>query len=194
MNAKNVTKSMNAKKAKKMTTYQLCTTSLVAAILCIVGPMSIPIGEIPISFTNLALPLAVYVLGAKWSTVSCILYLLLGLVGLPVFSGYAGGIAKLAGPTGGYLIGFILLTYISGLFIDKFSCQILWSVLGMIIGMAAMYVFGTFWYMYIMDCSFWAAIAACVAPFALIDLVKIVFAAFTGREIRKQLRQAHLYP
>lgn len=183
---------MNEKNIAKSTTYQLCTVSLVAAILCIVGPISIPIGNIPISFSNFVILLAVHLLGAKWGTVSCILYLLLGLVGLPVFSGYAGGIAKLAGPTGGYLIGFILLSYISGLFIEKFSCQILWSIIGMTAGTGALYLFGTFWYMYIMDCSFIAAVAACVAPFALIDLVKIVIAAFAGREIRKQLLQAHL--
>lgn len=192
MNKKNTATSIAASRAKKMTTYQLCTVSLIAAILCIVGPMSIPIGNIPVSFSNFVILLAAYLLGAKMGTVSCILYLLLGLVGLPVFSGYAGGIAKLAGPTGGYLIGFILLSYIGGLFIEKFSCQILWSIIGMITGTGALYLFGTFWYVYIMDCSFMAAIAACVAPFALIDLVKIIIAAFVGREIRKQLLQAHL--
>lgn len=189
MNEKVATKSVHT---KRMTAYQLCSISLITAILCIVGPISIPIGNIPVSFSNLVLLLAAYVLGAKYGTVSCILYLLLGLAGLPVFSGYAGGFAKLAGPTGGYLIGFIFLTYISGLFIEKSSSNIFWSIIGMTVGMIVLYVFGTFWYMYIMNCSVMPALAACVVPFAFIDPIKIVFAAISGREIRKRLIQAHL--
>lgn len=189
MNEKIVTKPIST---KRLTAYQLCSISLITAILCVVGPISIPIGNIPVSFSNLVLLLAAYVLGAKCGTVSCVLYLLLGLTGLPVFSGYAGGFAKLVGPTGGYLIGFIFLTYISGLFIEKSSSNIFWSIIGMVIGMVVLYVFGTFWYMYIMDCSIMPALAACVVPFAFIDPIKIVFAAITGREIRKRLIQAHL--
>ncbi|MFR3344509.1 MAG: biotin transporter BioY [Anaerobutyricum sp.] len=83
--------------------------AIMAALMCILGPMSIPIGAVPISFTNLVIYLTVYLLGAKKGCISYLIYMLLGVVGLPVFSGYTGGIAKLAGPTGGYLVGFILL-------------------------------------------------------------------------------------
>ena len=86
----------------KSTIYQLTTCAIMTALMCILGPMSIPIGPIPVSFTNLVIYLAVYLLGTKGATISYLIYLLLGAVGLPVFSGYAGGLAKLAGPTGGY--------------------------------------------------------------------------------------------
>ena len=97
-------------------TMTMC--AIMAALMCILGPMSIPIGAVPISFTNLVIYLTVYLLGAKKGCISYLIYMLLGVVGLPVFSGYTGGIAKLAGPTGGYLVGFILLALISGMVHD----------------------------------------------------------------------------
>lgn len=82
-------------------TYEITITALMTAVTCILAPMSIPIGPVPISFTNLAIYLSLYLLGWKRGTISYLIYLLIGLVGLPVFSGFTGGPAKLAGPTGG---------------------------------------------------------------------------------------------
>ena len=104
---------------KKSTVYQLTTCALMAALMCILGPNSVPIGPVPVSLTNLVIYLAVYLLGTKGSTISYIVYLFLGMVGLPVFSGYEGGFGKLAGPTGGYLIGFILMAIVCGIFMEK---------------------------------------------------------------------------
>ena len=100
-------------------TYAMAVTALMTAVTCIVAPLSIPIGPVPISLTNFAIYLSLYILGWKKGTVSYLLYLLLGLVGLPVFSGFSGGIAKLAGPTGGYIIGFIPMAIIAGIIIEK---------------------------------------------------------------------------
>ena len=94
-------------------TYEITITALMTAVTCILAPMSIPIGPVPISFTNLAIYLSLYLLGWKRGTISYLIYLLIGLVGLPVFSGFTGGPAKLAGPTGGYIIGFIVMAIIA---------------------------------------------------------------------------------
>lgn len=109
-------------KAKFLTTKQMTLIALMTALTCILGPLSIPLpfSPVPISFTNLVLYFSVFVLGTKFSTISYIVYLLIGLVGLPVFSGFSGGPAKVAGPTGGYLVGFVFLTVIAGF---------LWSIL-----------------------------------------------------------------
>ena len=102
----------------------------------------IPVSPVPISLTNLVIMISIYVLGFRDATISYIVYLLLGLVGLPVFSGFTGGLGKLAGPTGGYLIGFILPCT------DFRTCSLINSkdrilaVVGMIIGMAVTYIFG----------------------------------------------------
>lgn len=120
-------------KTKKMTTYQMATAALMAAVMCILGPMSVPIGPVPISLTNLVIYFALYLIGSKYGTVSYLVYLLLGAVGLPVFSGFTGGFAKLAGPTGGYLIGFIPMAIIGGLMIEKSHGKKLPSILGMVL-------------------------------------------------------------
>lgn len=99
----------------------MVVTALMAAVTCILAPLSVPIGPVPISLTNFAIYLSLYLLDWKKGTLSYLIYLLLGLVGLPVFSGFTGGLAKLAGPTGGYIIGFIPMAIIAGIVIDKFT-------------------------------------------------------------------------
>ena len=105
-----------------MSTAQMTVTALMTAITCILAPMAlpIPVSPVPISLTNLVIFFMAYILGTKLSVASYVLYLLLGTVGLPVFSGFSGGVGKLLGPTGGYLIGFIFLAAISGFFVEKF--------------------------------------------------------------------------
>ena len=101
----------------------LTLTGLMTAVICIVGPLSLPLpaSPVPVTLTNFAIYIAVYVLGLKAGTVSCLIYLCLGAAGLPVFSALSGGIGKLAGPTGGYLIGFLFLALIQGALMRRFS-------------------------------------------------------------------------
>ena len=96
--------------------------ALMTAVTCILGPLAIPLpfSPVPISFTNLAIYFSIFVLGTYSATVSYLVYLLIGMVGLPVFSGFAGGFGKMAGPTGGYLVGFIFMALIAGFFVDRF--------------------------------------------------------------------------
>ena len=110
-------------KKKSFTTFQMALIAVMAAITCILGPLSIPIpiSPVPISLTNLAIYLTVCLLGWKFGTISYLIYLLIGIAGLPVFSGFSSGFAKLLGPTGGYLIGFIPMAIICGFAFEKFS-------------------------------------------------------------------------
>ena len=103
---------------QKNKTYALAMTALMAAVTCVLAPMAIPIGPVPISLTNLAIYLSLYLLGWKWGTASYVVYMLIGMVGVPVFSGFTGGLGKLAGPTGGYIIGFVPMAVLAGLVID----------------------------------------------------------------------------
>ena len=177
---------------KKSSIYHMTVCALMAAAMCVLGPMSIPIGAIPISLTNLVICLTVCLLGMRWGTVSVLVYLLLGACGLPVFSGYSGGLAKFAGPTGGYLIGDILLALIAGFFVVKFGYKIGWNIVGMALGTVVLYVFGTAWFVVLMKCSIWTALTQCVFPFLVFDALKIVFAALVGSVVRKQLIKANL--
>ena len=121
-------------KEKKFTVYQLCFMALMAAVTCILAPLSIPIGPIPISLTNLVVYFTVYVIGLKAGICSYCLYVLLGVVGLPVFSGYVGGPAKIAGPTGGYIVGFVLMALIGGYVIEKTNRNIVLVIIAWIVG------------------------------------------------------------
>ena len=92
---------------KKLTTYQLTLTAVMAAVICVLGPISIaiPVSPVPISLASMAVYLAVTVLGMKLGTLSCLIYLLLGLVGLPVFAGGSAASAAVTGATGAAAAG-----------------------------------------------------------------------------------------
>lgn len=179
-------------KKTKTNVREMALIAVMAAVTCVLGPLSAPIGVVPISFTNLAVYLAIYVLGCKRGTVSYIVYLLIGLVGVPVFSGFTGGVGKLFGPTGGYLIGFIFMALICGWFIDRFECKLVPSFAGMVLGTIVCYIFGTVWLAYQAGMSFYAALAAGVLPFIVGDLAKMVVAAIIGPQVRRQLARAGL--
>ena len=176
----------------KSKTYYLASYAIMAAVLCILAPLSIPIGPVPISLTSLVLYFAIFILGTKGTLISFCVYLLIGLIGLPVFSGYAGGIGKLAGPTGGYLIGFIPLIIIMGIIYSKFGkpdrpANIAYTMIGMILATAVLYFFGTLWFVLQMQCTWLYALTICVFPFIAFDIIKMALANVVGRTIRKAL-------
>ncbi len=174
---------------KSLNTKRMVLIALVTAITCILAPFSIPLPftPVPITLTNLVILTGVYLLGWKDATISYIVYLLLGMVGLPVFSGFSGGLGKLAGPTGGYLIGFIFLTVIAGLFVEKFPKKIYIIVPGMILGMAVTYLFGTIWLAYQMSITFPEALLIGVVPYLIGDGIKIVLAVILGPILRDRV-------
>ena len=175
---------------KKLTTYQMAITALFTALLCILSPIALPVGPVPISLATLVIYLGVYLLGSKLGTLSVLLYLVLGAVGLPVFSAYAGGIGKLVGPTGGYLIGYLPMAFLCGWIIEKSGKRVWLSVLGMILGTAVLYAFGTVWFVVLMKCEFWYALTVCVFPFLAGDALKIVVATLIGAPVRNRLVKA----
>lgn len=173
--------------------FQLAIIGIAAAIICILGPLSIPIGVVPVAFANLAIYIVLYALGMKKGTVSVLIYLLIGLIGIPVFSNFSGGLGKLLGPTGGYLIGYIFMALISGYIIDRFFENKVMCFLGMVLGTAFLYAFGTAWLAHQANLSFSAALAAGVIPFIPGDLAKILIASIIGSQVRKQLIRAGLF-
>ena len=177
-------------KNQKITTYQMAVTAVMAAVLCVLGPLTVPIGAIPISLANFVICLTAWLLGPKFGTLSVVIYLAIGLIGVPVFSGYGAGLAKVAGPTGGYLVGYLLLAFIGGLFIEKSNGQPVVSAVGLVLGDAVCYVLGTAWFVFQMQCDLGYALAVCVYPFIVLDLAKIVVSCIVGALLRKRLVQA----
>ncbi len=183
-------------------TKEITLIGLMAAVTCIAGPLSLPLpfSPVPISLTNLAVYFSVYILGMKQGTVSYLVYLLIGLVGVPVFSAFTGGPAKLFGPTGGYLIGFLFMALISGYCVDRWNGRIAASFIGMISGTVVCYFFGTTWLAFQMSFGsnqtfvtmFPAAFAAGVLPFIVGDLIKIILSLLIGSQVRVRVRRIAL--
>lgn len=170
---------------QKIRTKQMVLIALMTAVTCVLGPLSIPLpfSPVPISLTNFAIFLAIFVLGMKNGTISFIIYLLLGAVGVPVFSSFRGGLQVLAGPTGGYLIGFIFLALIMGFALDHFDRKLVPTIIGMIIGMVVCYTFGTVWLAKLLSLSFKEGLMMGVIPYLAGDVAKIIIAAIVGPKL-----------
>lgn len=177
---------------KKSALYNMTTCALMAALMCVLCPVSIPIGPIPISLSILVLVVTTLVLGTWRALVSYTVYLLLGAMGMPVFSGFQGGLAKLAGPTGGYLVGFFLVIAIGGIAMELSHRNILVTMAGMAVGVAADYVLGTAWFVFQTKSTLAHALQVCVYPFIPIDLGKIVIGVLFGSLIWKSLSRLQL--
>lgn len=171
--------------------YKLTVCSLMAAVMCVLGPLSIPVGPVPVSLTSFVIYLTVFLLGPKLSVVSCLVYLAIGAVGFPVFSGFQGGLQKLAGPTGGYLIGFVLTAFTGGIIIEK-SNNSFTKITGLFAATLITYLFGTLWFIFQTKCTFGYAITVCVLPFVLFDVIKIIIATLLGQSLRSALQKSGL--
>ena len=191
---------MSAKSLSSTRRLTLC--AVMAAVMCVLAPISIPIGPISITGGTLAIYLIACLLGGRWGAAATLVYLLLGFVGLPVFSNYMGGAERLAGPTGGYLIGYLPMVFIAGgtaswtfpRFRDQgrrgTALTLALLSLGMVLSTAVLYAFGTAWYCVQAGVDLQKALAACVFPFIPWDLIKVTLALLVGVPVRRRLERA----
>ena len=161
-------------------------TAIMAAIICVAAPFSVSVGPIPISLATFAVYIAGAVLGWKKGSLAVIIYILLGCIGLPVFSNFEGGFQKIAGVTGGYIIGYIPCAFIIGLITYRWN-KILSYPVSMVLGTAACYIVGTAWFMFQTNTSLAAALLVCVVPFLIGDAIKIAAASIISIQIRKRI-------
>ena len=186
------------KTAKFFTVRNMTFIAVMAALICVAAPWSVPMpGLVPVSLATFAVYLAGGLLGWKKGTVAVLIYVLLGAVGLPVFSGGVGGFAKLFGVTGGDIIGYIPCALLGGLFVDLFYKKSAgknpfvngaWAVpVGMIAGTVVLYAFGTAWFVIARGVTLEVALASCVVPFLIGDTIKIVCATVITLILRDRL-------
>lgn len=179
---------------RRLKTIDVVTIALAAAIVCILAPVSITLGftPIPITLGLFAVVMAGVILGSRNGTLCIFIYILIGAVGLPVFSGYSGGIVKVAGPSGGYLWGYLFLAWFTGFFVERFAGKWYMGVLGALIGTVACYMFGTVWMAVQLSMGPMEALWAGVIPFIPFDLMKIVLASVSCCPVRSMLIQQNL--
>ena len=182
------------KTATQLGVKQISLVGLMTAIICILAPFALPIPVSPVqsSLGTLAIYFVLTVLGLKLGATSVIVYILLGLVGLPVFAGFTGGAGKLLGPSGGFILGYIFMALICGFFIDRWGNNIFLSFLGFLLGTAVLYLFGSFWLIYQTSVTLSQAILAYVIPYIPGDLIKLILAMILGRQVRNRLERAGL--
>ncbi len=183
------------RKTKENHHFHIVFIALMAAVISVISPFSIPVpfSPVPLSFTTFILYISLYVIGGKYTLYSCLLYLLLGLVGLPVFSGFGSGIGKLAGPTGGYLIGYLFIPLVACFFFPQKSTSKLSCGLCLFLGTACCYLPGVLWMAFQTNLSVLDAFLVGVVPFLPGDLCKITLALLVGPVIRKRLQRANLF-
>lgn len=172
-----------------MNTKKTALAAILAAILCVIAPISIPLSAIPVSLATFAVYIISCTVNKKYATVAVIIYILLGAAGLPVFSAFSGGFHRIAGVTGGYIIGYIPCAFITALLIEKMENKKIIYPLSMIAGTVVCYAAGTIWYMYQTKTSFVSAITTCILPFLIGDALKIAAASCIGLTLRKRLKK-----
>lgn len=161
---------------------------LSAAIIAVCSWISIPL-TVPITLQTMGVVLISGLFGAKRGTLSTLLYILIGAIGVPVFSGFKSGFGVLLGSTGGYIIGFIFTALIVGIVSDKTNK--LWAlILSMVVGILVCYVFGTAWFAVVYaktnePASLATILGWCVIPFLIPDAVKIALAAVLTNRLKK---------
>ena len=161
----------------------ICAAALMTALLCLLGPVTIPIGPVPLSMAGFGICLAGGVLGPGRAFFAALAYILLGAAGLPVFSGWSGGVIQLAGPTGGFILGYLPCAALSGLGKGGRGRTVLWMAAGTLV----MYALGTAWFVLQTHTRMLSALSVCVLPFLPGDALKIVMAARTADRVERAL-------
>ena len=178
--------------ASALRTTDIAYIGLFVAAMAICSWVSVP-SAVPFTMQTFAVFCALATLGGKGGTISVLIYIVLGAVGVPVFAGFTGGVGILFGTTGGYIIGFIFTALIMW-GVTKALGEKLWAMaLGMVLGLIACYAFGTLWFMMIYTRStgpvgVMAVLGWCVFPFIIPDLCKIALALFLTRRLRRMIR------
>lgn len=171
----------------KVRNMALC--ALFAALLAVCAWITVPTGDVAITMQTFGIFLTLGVLGGKRGTIAIAIYLLLGTVGLPVFSGFQGGIGTLLGVTGGYIAGFLATALIYWLITALGRNQEIFRLLGMVLGLFACYLLGTLWFRYgylsYGGLSWGAVLLKCVVPYLLPDAAKLVIAWLLSRRLQQ---------
>lgn len=172
----------------KLTTKEIIVCGLFASITAVLSQISIPLPftTIPLTMQVFAIMLSGILLGPKLGTISQIIYVLLGSIGIPVFAQMSGGMGIVLGPTGGFILSFPLIALIVGYFSKKYKSKPM-VFIGMIIGLIISYTIGTLQFCFVTDMTFMAGLMACVIPFVAVDILKIILAYIVGTSINKRI-------
>lgn len=191
------TKSSKATKNRAFI-YDLVLISVSAALITVCSWISIPLGPVPFTLQTLGILAVMLTTGGRRGTISILVYLALGVCGIPVFAGFKGGVTAFLGPTGGFLIGFVFAALVYWLFEKLIFKKLMTStiktlvfgLIGFLIFEVVMYIIGVIWFMTVYAAQtgpvgLVTVMGWCVFPFIIPDLVKMVIAAIIGERASK---------
>lgn len=188
-----ITENVGAEVTKsKITTKELVFTALMAVIIAVCSWISIPT-TVPFTLQTFGVFMAVGLLGGKKGTISVLVYILLGAVGVPVFAGFSGGIGVLFGTTGGYIVGFLLSGLVYWGMTAAFGEKLPIMIIAMVLGLIVCYAFGTAWFMIVYakntaPIGLMTALGWCVFPFIIPDCIKIALAIVLTKQLKKYVK------
>ena len=172
---------------KSFSVRDMIYVSLMAVVIALCSWMSVP-SAIPFTMQTFAVFCALLLLGGRRGFLSVLLYILLAAFGLPVLSGFRGGIGALLGPTGGYILGFALCALLYWLLERRLP-----PLVPLIAGLLVCYLFGTLWFVYVYssgekEIGFGAALMLCVVPYLVPDAIKLLLAFVLARRVKKAVK------
>lgn len=169
-------------------------SALFAAITAVLAQVMIPLPYVPITGQTLAVGLAATILGSRLGTLSMLLYALLGAIGAPVFAEASGGFQVILGPTGGYIIGFIVTAYVIGIILEKTKHTVWMAFVANLVGMVVTLAIGVVQLKLVTGMPWDAAMISGVYPFIVGGIIKAAIAAYLGIIVKRRLAQAKLLP
>ncbi|MCL2223833.1 MAG: biotin transporter BioY [Defluviitaleaceae bacterium] len=169
------------------TTRDLCYIGIFVAIIAVCAQISIPLaGGVPVTLQNWAVMLAGMILGGKKGAVAALVYILLGVAGVPVFTQFRGGIGVVLGATGGFIFSFPALAFMAGLGTKKRLALLL---AGLVAGTVINLTSGMVWFAFVTQNTLQTAFAVALAPFILPEILKIVAVVIVGRSVQFSLQR-----
>lgn len=173
---------------------KMLSAALFTALLIVATQFNIPLGPVPITMQPFVVMFAGLVLGGFWGAASVGLWALLGFIGLPVFAGGKAGIAVLFGPTGGFIVGFIVGAFLIGILSENRQLSFRQTVATLLLGLLLTYTIGLGGFLFNMNyfvhkpLTLQQGLNIAVFPFVLWDIAKALLAAYVGRKVKHALR------
>ena len=181
-----------ATKASVISIRDICYISIFTAVIACMAQIAIPLpGGVPLTLQTLAVPLAGIILGARRGTIAAVVYVLRAMAGVPVLSNLNGGIGAVLGVTGGFVMSFPVMAFISGAVSERgVKDPFYWA--GLLMGVIVNYAIGTLWFVVAADSTVSADFTACVLPIIPTGILKWIVSGLTGDTLKKALKRAQL--
>lgn len=174
--------------SRRVNTMDMVYVAIGSALIAVCSWISIPTA-VPFTLQTFAVFFILLTLGGRIGTMTVLVYIAMGAVGLPVFAGFKGGIGAIFGNTGGYILGFLIAGLIYTVFTGRMGNKPVTEIIALVTGLAVCYAFGTAWFMVIYlrntgPVGIATVLAWCVFPFIIPDLIKMALAVLISKRVR----------